>query len=286
MDILDTIGEVPENVSKALIDDAPYSLPLLRRLQFMNFPGGKTPNSHILSMFYSKDAFTIAYLDFSRGPETECWLYSSYESPHHRPPSIQSTCESQVISILSHISSLEKSFVTSNGPRSTPRILLIGTLHEKILQFLQKQQRIQEETEPHFKFIFKTDELPPEKPLVDESLNYGRIRKSDIPLVLSRTAIPRKERTMTLLPSVAITFHNEPIAWGFLGPDGSLTSLHCEEEYRGKGLAKAVALKLFREYTPHFGLERLQHADVAVDNLRSQGVCKSLKGVSSWKVYW
>ncbi|KAF8848165.1 hypothetical protein BDZ45DRAFT_295839 [Acephala macrosclerotiorum] len=91
---------------------------------------------------------------------------------------------------------------------------------------------------------------------------------------------------MTLLPSVAITSNNEPIVWGFLGPDGSLTSLRCEEGYRGKGLAKAVALKLFREHTLHFGPEQLSHADVAVDNLRSQGVCKSLRGVSSWKVYW
>lgn len=36
---------------------------------------------------------------------------------------------------------------------------------------------------------------------------------------------------MVLLPSMAITVENEPIAWGFLGPDGSLTSLHCEVGY-------------------------------------------------------
>lgn len=54
MNILDTVGEVLEEVSKALIGDLPYSLPLLRRLQFMNFPGGRTLHSHVLSVFHSR----------------------------------------------------------------------------------------------------------------------------------------------------------------------------------------------------------------------------------------
>lgn len=44
---VDTVGEVPEEVSNALSADLPYSLPLLRRLQFMAFPGGKTLDSHV-----------------------------------------------------------------------------------------------------------------------------------------------------------------------------------------------------------------------------------------------
>lgn len=34
------------------------------------------------------------------------------------------------------------------------------------------------------------------------------------------------------------------VAWAFLGPDGSLTSLHVEPGHRGRGLAKAVAGRL------------------------------------------
>lgn len=152
-----------------------------------------TDDRQVLSVFHSKEAFTIAYLDFFRGPETECWLYSSHESPFHQSSSIQSTCEPQILSVLSHISSLEESFTISNPFRATPGVLLIGTLHGKIFFFLQKQQRIQQQTEPHFKFIFKNDDLSQQKLPVDGSLSYGEIRTSDIPLVLSRTAIPRKE---------------------------------------------------------------------------------------------
>jgi hypothetical protein len=85
------------------------------------------------------------------------------------------------------------------------------------------------------------------------------------------------------------------------GLDGSLKTLHCEagipspysrtllmgyqEEYRGRGLAKAVTLRLFREGTADFGQDGFSHADVAVENLQSQGVCKSLKGTVRWRNY-
>jgi hypothetical protein len=58
-----------------------------------------------------------------------------------------------------------------------------------------------------------------------------------------------------------------------------------QEEYRGRGLAKAVSLRLLRERTTDFGQDGFAHADVAVDNLQSQGVCKSLKGTARWNVY-
>ena len=87
---------------------------------------------------------------------------------------------------------------------------------------------------------------------------------------------------------------HQPCLIDVLGPDGSLTSLHCEvrvyhilfnhrphcqqESHRGRGFAKAVALKLFQERTADFGQEKLHHADVGTRNLQSQGVCKSLGG--------
>jgi len=58
-----------------------------------------------------------------------------------------------------------------------------------------------------------------------------------------------------------------------------------QEAYRGRGLAKSVALKLFYEKSADFAPDGLYHADAAFDNLQSQGVCKSLKGVVKWSVY-
>jgi hypothetical protein len=58
-----------------------------------------------------------------------------------------------------------------------------------------------------------------------------------------------------------------------------------QEEYRGRGLAKAVASKLFRENVTDFAQDGLTHADVGFENLQSQGVCKSLNGTVGWSVY-
>ena len=94
-----------------------------------------------------------------------------------------------------------------------------------------------------------------------------------------------------------------PVAWAFLGVDSSLTSLHVEPEYRGKGLAKKISAKIWRDSLsaldattkePQTADGKLSseadktygHADVALDNVESNAVCRSLGGQASWIVYW
>lgn len=155
----------------------------------------------------------------------------------------------------------------------------------------------------YLKFLFKTSRLPSN---VDApaGFRWGKVRLQDFALVRSRTNIPRQDRTLALLPSLAlfpVTKEGEkegdirPVAWSFLGPDASLSSLHCEPAYRGKGFAKVLAGKLFRE--GGYGDEakdmdeeveggRWAHADVTLDNVSSQGVCKGLGGEGAWNVVW
>jgi hypothetical protein len=184
-----------ECILTALTQQLPFSLPLLRRLQFMNVPGGHTATSHILSTFDTSipsTEFAVVYLDFSRGPETELWLYSTierYPSPTYE--TVQ-TCTAQILALLAHVRGLEKDF-TQIQERETPGTLLVGTLHKTILQILEKRDLVKDKTYEHFKFIFEDKELPPPKPLVDETLCWGVITVEDIPLVLLRTEIPRKE---------------------------------------------------------------------------------------------
>lgn len=127
-------------------------------------------------------------------------------------------------------------------------------------------------------------------------LRWGRVREEDIGLVRGRSAIPRTHHTIRMLPSVAVfpagdegEEQQQPVAWAFLSLDGSLGNLHVEPEYRGRGLAKAMGRKLFREAVGAFGdeLGGLAHADVALENSESNGVCKSLGGVDEgWRVHW
>jgi len=105
---------------------------------------------------------------------------------------------------------------------------------------------------------------------------------------------------MAVLPSLAIypgkpgkVGHDDteaPVAWAFVGLDGSLTTLHVEPEYRGQGLAKALTTKLFRECMDGFWEEayrtKLAHGYVIAGNEASEGMCRSLGGRSEWECYW
>lgn len=219
----------------------PYSLPLLRRLQFMHFAGGQTSNSHVLTSFDGDDpgrCFVAAYLDFSRGPETEMWLFSSIELNDRSPKEVQ-MCEVQILALIQRVRELG---TTYKSARETHGILLIGALHEKIAKLFQDRYLILDKTPPNYKFIFEQENLVEPKPL-PASLQWTVVQREDLPMILSKTDVPRKEfvkifppyggpvlnanrRTMILLPSVAIRKTNcgELIAWAFLGRKFHLTS--------------------------------------------------------------
>lgn len=156
----------------------------------MKMSRGQTANSHVLSTFGmeppGKD-FLVAYLDFSKGPETEMWLYSSIENTE--VPGDEIVCEQQILKLFAKAREIEKSY---QGQRETPEIVLVGALHEWILEILEKHSMVKTKTSEHFKFIFKMEDLPVGKPL-PYNLSWSSVRPSDMPLVLSRTAIPYKE---------------------------------------------------------------------------------------------
>ena len=189
-------------------------------------------------------------------------------------------------------------------------------------------------TVPYIKFLFTpenvargglvTGEEGGEKGTTNEGLPHdlawSTVHEAEFPLVMSRTEIPRKERTMRLLGSVGVRRRtsttegnttaattatpsegsasapiSELIAWAFLGPDGSLTSLHVEPEFRGKGLGKLLTKRLFGlllkgEAASGFRDvkegEAWAHSDVAKDNGGSIGVARGLGGGEGWECFW
>ncbi|RDI89754.1 hypothetical protein Vi05172_g283 [Venturia inaequalis] len=273
--------------------------------------------------------FAIAFVDRSRRPETECWIFLSSEvpgkcpytgppttSPDEPPAKPCPACRTALLSVLTHIGTLptppivEELFNQKDNPfmshLANPRVMLVGALNtvagtmlkDAIPPGLPDYMHIW-----YLKFLFKTSNLPANVDAPD-GFRWGKVRHGDFALVRSRTSIPRQDRTLALLPSLAlfpVTREEEkeedvsPVAWSFLGPDASLTSLHCEPEYRGKGFAKVLARKLFREggygdeaKDTHEEIddEKWAHADVALDNVSSQGVCRGLGGEGAWNVVW
>ena len=155
-----------------------------------------------------------------------------------------------------------------------------------------------------------------------------RAERGELKLVLSRTDIPRSEATLAKLGSVGIRYlapsnnltpnegekgreeieeKGQLISWAFLGPDGSLTSLHVEKPHRGQGLAKAVAKRLFKALRNEKGRMEMgfrcvdvgregggnrngdggwAHSDVSIENRESAGVARGLGGREGWVIRW
>lgn len=189
------------------------------------------------------------------------------------------------------------------GHAADPNIMLWGAVHKRTMFVLERLGVISRAYKsgivPNFTFIFSLDRLPPATEL-PSGLRWGVLAPEHFPLVRSRTQIPRQDRTMAVLPSLAIYPRDitqrtsgkseaAPIAWAFIGLDAALTTLHVEPEWRGKGIAKALSAKIFRENMRRFweaGMEKVAHAYVAVGNTASERMCISLGGKSDWECYW
>ncbi|KAI0200118.1 hypothetical protein F4808DRAFT_461259 [Astrocystis sublimbata] len=322
----------------------PYALPLARRLQFTKFPGGITEHARILwasevslerhlcaaavgrsdgggvggGSEEEKEGgkkggreretpFAAAYLDFSRGPETELWIYSSMEArarEGHAAKDAEGKSQDQqekegwkegekeeeeeeeeeeetacAIALLREVKKLQDLYFTPGSARAEERDhpdVLVGNLNEVVRERLAKVGLDIVSTGLYDKFIFRVDALPdvgvPEVLEGGKRLIWDKLRLEDIPFAISRSSIQRTERTVKLLSSTALYLDDgTPIAWAFLGPDSSLNGLHCEVPYRGRGLAKAVAVKVLRDHLKDFSDDGHGWADVAPDNLQSQG---------------
>ncbi|KAK1752431.1 hypothetical protein QBC47DRAFT_388463 [Echria macrotheca] len=328
MPITITASPLPTPSLLALLTShLPHSLTVLRRLQFAaNFPSTNTPHTHILHASLSPSSppadekktnhFATAYVDLSRSPETECFLYCTVEDftdsiDYTIPPVLSASlseddarvCEDLVLAILGKIRELEGEMDGGMVERRVGRgKMVLGSLEEGMRRRLVgrgvRMARTGVEMSPdverygwefYGKWLFRVEMLAGEMGMGMgiEGARWDVVRREDVAVILARTKIPRQEATLLALPSTVVRLEDgTPVAWAFLGPDGTLTTLHVEESYRGKGLAKTLASKLMRDHLGDFGDDGWGAADVYVSNLQSQAVCRSLGGKVSKTVCW
>ncbi|KAG8164759.1 hypothetical protein KVR01_005034 [Diaporthe batatas] len=315
---------VPETEFGRLRDHLPQSLPLLRRIQFTHFPQGTTEHARYLIATDSdgsidsgegqaqqpppppppsKHHFAACYLDLSKGPETEMYLYTTLEDapdPSALPDSEVERVLDLAVSLLRRGKLAAEEALRPGAPFKLargPGGFLVGGLHQPTYELLCARRGLTSSYwNPHDAWLFRLERLPPAQPSssaaagggppgAHEGLRWDVVRREDVPLIASRTYIPKIEATLMSEPSVAVRdAEGTLVAWGFVGVAGTLSTLHVEEPYRGKGMAKAVATKVLREHS--FGDDGWGSADVHVDNAQSQGVCKALGGEKGWKNCW
>ncbi|KAJ5766630.1 uncharacterized protein N7511_004246 [Penicillium nucicola] len=165
--------------------------------------------------------------------------------------------------------------------------------------------------------LFADLSLPPGYRFSDRHGRFG-VLDGHLDLVQSRTHIPRSRKQLSSLSGMALycdsdgsmdggreigTGDEMPIAWGFLGVDGSLATLHVEPEHRGKGLALLLSKAIMRHGMTAdgiFGAETIQsgdqlareqvaewtHADVSGDNKASRRVMEKIGGKVLTTVTW
>jgi hypothetical protein len=334
-----------------LASHVPQSIPLYRRIQYhLHYP---SPTAYILASFPpsttpADDApWLVTHIDLSRGIETHAWLFSSIElSPKSASsftltitiattsPNGSSTTSSsastpsdenddsdpealatrdQLFALLSHIRT------TLFPPHHANPSILYGSLHTRLRNLIPSTAIIRD-SDIYAKHIFPPSSYAaPEagKPDIPPGYRFakGGILQKDLPLVLSRTEIPRTVATLATLPSVAVYTTDpadarekstgsaveeedesrEPMSWAFLGLDASLTSLHVEPEHRGKRVGVDVARKIFRDglageifgnELTGLGRRDVAHSDVALYNQGSRRVMERLGGVPRWTVLW
>ncbi|KAI7552641.1 hypothetical protein KC343_g14506 [Hortaea werneckii] len=354
----------PSDSSQPILDAAlrvlrphiPTSIPLYRRLQFGRFfpdsllftnldlgatfastgtgasngtDGGSKQNSH----HPHEDPWLIAFVDRTCRPETEVWIFGSWEDsrPASSPSPTATREEWQAIDNL--VAELVEACRDLPVPRSLhqdildaqqrqqqeagdtdpalmhkpnpfasarlPTIQLWGAIHSTTASVLERLDVLAEtskvnETSANHTFIFDVPSLAAPAPL-PEGLEWGEVQREHFALIRSKSEIPRWDRTMASLPSLAIYPAGKggddgaPVAWAFIGLDTSVTTLHVEPEWRGRRLGKAVTTKLFQQGMQRFwedGVQRLAHGYVVMGNKASEGMMKSLGGIDTWKCYW
>lgn len=320
----------PSTVHEALAflrPHLPTCIPLYRRLQQGRFFASTVLLSNLSCFENPSDGedkpWILAFVDRSSRPETEVWMYGSWELDSKNLPSDQEISEREDLlrSLLLKIKELpvQKSFHqaesagedgdleqkdssgTSRGEYAAhmadEKIMLFGAIHSSTAELLERMGVVKNvhgkgaALVPNHTYVFTRAGLLKLRLELPEGSRWGELGREHFGLVRSRTVIPRQEKTLAVLRNLAI-FDNStgmPIAWAFIQLDGSLSTLHVEESWRGRGLAKMIAVKLFEEKMPELwedGVEQWAHGYVIEGNKASCGVCEAVGGKSGWTAFW
>lgn len=268
----------------------------------------------------------IAFVDRSCRPETEVWLAASWEvatsDPSREEQDRIDDLLRQLIIAAKNLpvpTSIHQTVLDANpsndpgadhggfsqkdyaGHAADTNIMLWGATHQKSTEAMKRigalSYKFKTSLMANYTFVWDVDTMTDPKNL-PEGLRWGQLKPEHFHLVRSRTQIPRQDRTLAVLPNIGIfpfdsdtneSSNPDPVAWVFVGLDGSLTTLHVEKAWRGQGLAKAITTKLFKEQMERLwepGQKRFAYGFVIKGNEESEGMCRSLGGVSDWMVYW
>ena len=202
--VVEDTPTVPDSLLALLQEHLPYSISLLRRLQFArSFANGTRPSAHVLLAYHPASAgakpaqFAAAYVDMAPRPQTAMWLYSSFEKSG-RPAAADGSDDELVMALLRRARRLEDQDPASRAAQGG-RLAKIGSLAEPVRQRILARGAQVDKTDAASpgidyelcgKWLFRVAELPAPKGLPD-GMVWDTAREEDCALVRSRTMVNR-----------------------------------------------------------------------------------------------
>jgi hypothetical protein len=193
-----TFHNVPEDLLKSLRAHLPFSLPVLRRLQYASFPGGWTSTSRVVLVHDSSEGdngrgaltkFTVAYVDVGGGPDTQMWLYSTLEDHEQLTEDESSFYEKQLDSLIEETIQITQVY---GRELVYPGGILLGSLNSSVRSLLEKTGRVHPRaTGIYDKWLFRVEDVPENGTQLPDGAYWDSANEDDCKLVISRTDIPR-----------------------------------------------------------------------------------------------
>jgi hypothetical protein len=216
---------IPPRLLSRLQSHLPFSIPLLRRLQFATQKiGGSTPNARIIYVHNGQESdednqqpFAAGYVDFSRGPETESWIYSTLQDAAPRnidpesteyssvnlSPEVKQTGVDQLLALLRQMRAIEAEYADGEDifdKGHSRGHVRIGAMHETVRQLLIAAGVTVRKTSvvPHGQdwefyatWLVRVQGRAADTEL-PEGMQWDAVRPHDTQLIMSRTSIPKR----------------------------------------------------------------------------------------------
>ncbi|KAJ9655099.1 hypothetical protein H2198_005955 [Neophaeococcomyces mojaviensis] len=270
--------------------------------------------------------WVAAHIDLTNAGQTQVWTCATWEAQHAgengQVENVQKSPHFIVYqrlmdALFEHIRTSHVKNLSHDPPVQWQRLrddgkivslpysrskVLFGTIAECLWTFLDSYNSSSGSTQvtradrPYLKYIVESEVRTLRQVKAPEGLHFAPMQEQHLQTIVDRTNIPRTIETLRQLPNAGLfNSDNMPVAWGLLGKDASLSSLHTEPEYRRRGLAETIANKLMAEQISAFqdavdsnddAAIVYSHADVSTSNLASSKVMEKIGGKVMWRVAW
>ncbi|KAJ4263552.1 hypothetical protein NW762_006371 [Fusarium torreyae] len=170
----------------------------------------------------------------------------------------------QLLEILSYVPILSpKSGVPTLGqgePEPFGPCLRAGNVHTRVASLLAQTPIISKDSPVYGKYLFRLGDNSTRRELslgrvsanLPPGFKFEEINKSDYAKVMDANRLIRSASTLDRIKGVGIRWVGSPpteepsrlVAFAFAGEDGSIRTLHVDNEFRRMGLAKAVVQRI------------------------------------------